>query len=165
MGYAAAQLDTVERRRAQEKTRPSFGVFDGAGLDSRARAGVSARFVARLKAVVVVACVLVTLGACRVALCSSTVTLLEQNASTRTDIKTAQTLEDDLKVQRSVLSSNSRIVRIATQNYGMVKSTDDETLDVSPDDSAESQDASDQSSSDGETTQDATEGVEASTEA
>lgn len=167
MANAAARIDVVERRRPREKARPSFGVVEGAGLDSRVREGVSAQFIGRLKMVVAAVCVFVVLGSCRVALCASTVSMLEQNASMRTDIKTAQTLEDDLKVQRSVLSSNSRIVRIATQNYGMVKAEDSETLDVtSSDESADatsSQDAS--ATTDGDTAQEATEASGASAEA
>ena len=37
----------------------------------------------------------------------------------------------DLKIERSVLSSSSRVNAIATQNYGMVLSTDTESMDAS----------------------------------
>lgn len=130
-GSEAVRLDAVERRRARESARPSLTVVSGKGLDARVRQGVSPQFLARIKMVSVVVVALVMLGAVRVALCSQTVSVLEANASTRTDIKTATALEDDLQVQRSVLSSNARIMRIATENYGMVLAGAGETLDVS----------------------------------
>ena len=42
----------------------------------------------------------------------------------RSELKEARSLQDDLRVQRSVLSSASRIDRIATQSYGMVLAGD-----------------------------------------
>ena len=58
----------VRRERTQVEQRPSFEVVTGGGLDARARAGVSPRFVARVRAVVALAAVLVVLGMARVAM-------------------------------------------------------------------------------------------------
>ena len=45
-------------------------------------------------------------------------------------IDEATSLNEQLRVQRSVLSSNSRISRIASQNYGMVLTSDAVTIDL-----------------------------------
>ena len=114
----------VRRERTQVEQRPSFEVVTGGGLDARARAGVSPRYVARVRAVVALAAVLVVLGMARVAITSATVALLTSNASLSEQISEAQTLNEQLRIERSVLSSNARISRIATQNYGMVLPTE-----------------------------------------
>ncbi|MCI1665541.1 MAG: cell division protein FtsL [Atopobiaceae bacterium] len=146
----AVRLDASEKRRPLPSDSPSFEVVEGAGLDARVRAGVSAQFVARAKMVIVIAVALVALGMCRVAITSATVSVLQSNSTARSDIKTAQALNDDLKVERSVLSSNSRISRIATQNYGMVFSTSTESMSITSDQAAATDDdASSATSSDG----------------
>lgn len=113
------------------RRRPSFEVVTGGGLDARAREGVSPQFVAKVRLVLTVAAALVVLGMARVALTSATVGMLQSNVELKTQIDDAQTLNDELRVERSVLSSNSRISRIATQNYGMVLSSDQETVTIS----------------------------------
>ena len=55
----------------------------------------------------------------------------EERYILRSQIKEAQTLNEDLQVEKSVLSSSSRISRIATQNYGMTLSTNREVVDLS----------------------------------
>ena len=74
--------------------------------------------------VLLVAALLVGLGLVRVTLTAATVGLLEQNSTLKTQIAEAQTLGSDLSIERSVLSSNARISRIATQNYGMLLPTE-----------------------------------------
>lgn len=128
-GSEAVRLDAPERRRHQnEKTARNLEVINGAGLDAGVRQGVSPKFLARLKVIVAAVCVFVVIGCARVALTSATVSALQANSSLRSQIKTAQSLQSDLVVQRSVLTSSSRIVRIATQNYGMVLATSSESL-------------------------------------
>ena len=108
------------RERVSQEPRRSFEVVPGGGLDARARRGVSPQFVARVRAALAVAALVIALGLVRVVLSSATVSLLEQNSALAEEIETAQTLSTDLRIERSVLSSNARISRIATQNYGMV---------------------------------------------
>lgn len=120
-----------ERRDERVEQRPSFSVVTGGGLDARARAGVSPQFLHRVRTVVVCALVFLALGACRVALSTATVSTLQANSALRSQIKEAQTLNEDLQVEKSVLSSSSRISRIATQNYGMTLSTNREVVDLS----------------------------------
>ncbi|SFX44508.1 cell division protein FtsL [Olsenella sp. kh2p3] len=120
-----------ERRDERVEQRPSFSVVTGGGLDARARAGVSPQFLSRVRTVVICALVFIALGACRVALSTATVSTLQANSALRSQIKEAQTLNEDLQVEKSVLSSSSRISRIATQNYGMSLSTNREVLDLS----------------------------------
>lgn len=120
-----------ERRDERVEQRPSFSVVTGGGLDARARAGVSPQFLQRVRTIVVCALVFIALGACRVALSTATVSTLQANSTLRSQIKEAQVLNEDLQVERSVLSSSSRISRIATQNYGMFLSTNREVLDLS----------------------------------
>lgn len=169
-GSEAVRLDAVERRRSQETPSRSFEVVEGSGLDARVREGVSPQFLAKAKVAIMVVCLVVTLGMCRVALTSATVSALESNSSIRTDIKTAQVLEDDLKVERSVLSSNSRITRIATQNYGMVYAGVGESMTIADDEVDASSDSSEQDSSsttqaDGDVTQVSDEGTAVNTKA
>ena len=125
-------MDAAERgyERLESESRPSFEVVSGGGLDARARAGVSPQFVARVRTVVIAAAVLILLGMARVALSAATVGLLQSNSDLATQISEAQTLNEQLRVERSVLSSNARISRIATQNYGMVLSSESVTVSV-----------------------------------
>lgn len=131
-GSEAYSMDVTERRRErlEQQAAPSFEVVTGGGLDARARAGVSPTFVARLRAVLVVAAALVALGMVRVGISAATVSLLGSNSALSSQIEEATTLNDQLSVQRSVLSSNARIARIATQNYGMVLTGDAVTIEV-----------------------------------
>ncbi|MBM6774966.1 cell division protein FtsL [Olsenella profusa] len=135
MRYQGSEAYNVEqaergRERLAREARPSFEVVTGGGLDARARAGVSPAFVARLRVAVAVAAVLIVLGMARVALTSATVSLLQDNAALSAQISEAQTTNEQLRIERSILSSNSRISRIATQNYGMVLPSQTVTLDL-----------------------------------
>lgn len=130
-GSEAQVLGSAARReRLERQAAPSFEVVDGGGLDARARAGVSPVFLARLRAVLLAAAVFIVLGMVRVGISAATVTLLSSNADLRAQIEESESLNDQLRVQRSVLSSNARISRIATQNYGMVLSSDAVTVDL-----------------------------------
>jgi cell division protein FtsL len=84
----------------------------------------------RIKLAVALVSLVVCLGACRVALSSATVSVLQDNSALQSTIETSQATESELKINRSVLSASSRIVRIATQNYGMTlaASTDEMSL-------------------------------------
>ena len=137
MRYQAAEaysMGAAERRREreqrQQQARPSFEVVSGGGLDARVRAGVSPVFVARVRAVVAVAAVLIVLGMARVSLSAATVTLLQSNSDLSAQISDTQTANEELMIERSVLSSNARITRIATQNYGMALPSGVVTLDL-----------------------------------
>lgn len=132
----AVRHNTRREVEVDVEQRPSFEVVTGGGLDARARAGVSPVFLSRVKAAVATSLFVLGLFACRVALTTATVSTLQSNASIKTEIKNAQSINDDLQVERSVLSSSSRISRIATQNYGMTLSTDREVIDVSATDAS-----------------------------
>lgn len=140
-GSAVANEEYIERGYALPQERPSFEVVSGGGLDARARRGVAPEFLARVKAVVACALVFFALGACRVALTSAAVAALQGNATLKTQITEAKTTNDSLMVERSALSSNARISRIATQNLGMVLSTDTETVTIGAAAEASSADA------------------------
>ncbi|HQE70007.1 MAG TPA: cell division protein FtsL [Atopobiaceae bacterium] len=125
MRSAAAQAigreEMLESRPERELgAGPRFEVVEGGGLDVRVRAGVSSEFLARVKMVVMAAVVLFVLGTLRVALTSATVAQLSSNAQARNQIETFETTNNNLRVERSLLGSATRIDRIATQNYGMV---------------------------------------------
>ena len=109
-----------ELERPYERPATSFEVVSGGGLDAQARRGVSHEFLARARTVAAVALFLFVLGLARVALSAATVSVLQANSDLTSQISEAQTLSSNLKIERSVLSSNARISRIATQNYGMV---------------------------------------------
>lgn len=158
-GSAVANEEYIESGYALPQERPSFEVVSGGGLDARARRGVAPEFLARVKAVVACALVFFALGACRVALTSAAVAALQGNATLKTQITEAKTTNDSLMVERSALSSNARISRIATQNLGMVLSTDTETVTIGAADAASSAAASDEvtAQADGDAAQSASE--------
>lgn len=158
-GSAVANEEYIERGYALPQERPSFEVVSGGGLDARARRGVAPEFLARVKAVIACALVFFALGACRVALTSAAVAALQGNAILKTQITEAKTTNDNLMVERSALSSNARISRIATQNLGMVLSTDTETVTIGAADAASSAAASDEvaAQADGDAAQSASE--------
>lgn len=131
VAYQAEGTATRRERNVSERAA-SFEVVSGGGLDAQARRGVSQQFVARVRAVVAVAAVLLVLGAARVAISSATVAMLTANEGLKTEISETETANGELKIARSVLSSNSRITRIATQNLGMVTPTSYEVLTVAP---------------------------------
>ncbi|MBQ3266679.1 MAG: hypothetical protein IJI16_07505 [Atopobiaceae bacterium] len=131
-GSEAVSLAYAERSQAYERAalRPAFEVVNGAGLDARVRQGVSDDFITKVRIALVAVVTVVVLGACRIGICAMTLTTLQSNSALRAEIKQAQALETDLKVTSSLLSDSSRIDRIATQNYGMVKVTDYETISI-----------------------------------
>ena len=155
-GSEAYKLDWAERRRERREAQsaPSFEVVSGGGLDARARAGVSPQFVARVRAVVLVAAALIVLGMARVALSSATVSLLSANSELSAQVEETQSINEQLRIQRSALASNSRISRIATQNYGMVLSGDFVAIDLDAEPAAEQ--ASDPTDGDAAQTTDVT---------
>ncbi len=162
-GSEAYRLDASEGALNQRRARPSFEVVEGAGLDARVRRGVSASFLARIRIVAVVAVILAVIGIARVGVFAAAVSVLSENATMRSDLKEARSTEDELKIERSVLSSSSRIDRIATQNYGMVRADSTEQMSAgsaaaAASDSSASDEGSDQAASDQATSDQATSG-------
>ena len=151
-GSEAYRLDASEGALNQRRARPSFEVVEGAGLDARVRRGVSASFLARIRIVAVVAVILAVISIARVGVFAATVSVLSENTTMRSDLKEARSTEDELKIERSVLSSSSRIDRIATQNYGMVRADSTEQMSAgsvaaAASDSSASDEGSDQATS------------------
>ena len=134
-GSEAYSLDVAERTRPQRSTRPSLEVVEGRGLDAQARSGVSPKTVARLKAFAVVLFAVVALAVCRVGLYAASAGVLSETTTMRSELKEAKATQDDLRVERSVLSSTSRISRIA-KSYGMVAEGSAEQMDASAADEA-----------------------------
>ena len=158
-GSEAYRLDASEGALYQRRARPSFEVVEGAGLDARVRCGVSASFLARIRIVAVVAVILAVISIARVGVFAATVSVLSENTTMRSDLKEARSTEDELKIERSVLSSSSRIDRIATQNYGMVRADSTEQMSTgsvaaAASDSSASDEGSDQAASDQATSDD-----------
>lgn len=152
-GSEAYRLDASEGALNQRRARPSFEVVEGAGLDARVRRGVSASFLARIRIVAVVAVILAVISIARVGVFAATVSVLSENTTMRSDLKEARSTEDELKIERSVLSSSSRIDRIATQNYGMVRADSTEQMSAgsaaaAASDSSASDEGPDQAASD-----------------
>lgn len=134
-GSEAIDLEYAERRRArqQRQAAPSFEVVSGGGLDAKVRSGVSYEFLVRVAVVCSIALALLVIGAVRVVLSTATVSALRANATLRTEVSEAQSLNDELKIERAVLSSSTRIGRIATQNYGMVFSGETMSVNIAED--------------------------------
>lgn len=158
-GSEAYRLDASEGALNQRRARPSFEVVEGAGLDAQVRRGVSASFLARIRIAAVVAVILAVIGLARVGVFAATVSVLSENTTMRSDLKEARSTEDELKIERSVLSSSSRIDRIATQNYGMVRADSTEQMSAcsaaaAASDSSASDEGSDQAASDQATSSD-----------
>lgn len=118
----AFELEEMLESRPERElgAEPRFEVVEGGGLDAHVRAGVSSEFLARVKMVVAAAVMLFILGTFRVALTSATVAQLSSNVEVREQIEDFETTNNNLRVERSLMSSATRIDRIATQNYGMV---------------------------------------------
>lgn len=129
MGTEAYDLDASRGAFAPQGAR-SFETIEGAGLDARERAGVSRQVLSTLKVLAALAAVFMVLSAARVGVFTYAATILSQNSTMRSELKEARSLQDDLRVQRSVLSSASRIDRIATQSYGMVLAGDSVKLAI-----------------------------------
>ena len=129
MGTEAYDLDASRGAFAPQGAR-SFETIEGAGLDARERAGVSRQVLSTLKVLAAIAAVFMVLSAARVGVFTYAATILSQNSTMRSELKEARSLQDDLRVQRSVLSSASRIDRIATQSYGMVLAGDSVKLAI-----------------------------------
>lgn len=120
-GSEAFDLDMQTSAHEEEPRRArSLYVVQGGHLDADARRGVSDRFVRNARLVVVAVVVLCVLGALRVFLTANTVALSQNNLKLQTEIRQANELNDELQAERSLLSSASRIKKIATQNLGMV---------------------------------------------
>lgn len=150
-GSEATRLDYIGEVAPQREARRSFEVVEGAGLDLRERSGVSSQFVARLKAATMALVVIAVLCIARIGVYSVAVGVLSSNATMRTELKTATDLADDLRIQRSVLSSTQRIDRIATQSYGMVLADGTEQMSATAataDDATATDDASDATAND-----------------
>ena len=109
MGTEAYDLDASRGAFAPQGAR-SFETIEGAGLDARERAGVSRQVLSTLKALAAVAAIFIVLSAARVGVFTYAATILSQNSTMRSELKEARSLQDDLRVQRSVLSSASRMV-------------------------------------------------------
>ena len=135
-GSEAVRLDYLGEATPRREQRTSFEVVEGAGLDHLERRGVSPQFIANLKLAAAVCVALVVLCVARIGVYSMAVGTLASNESMRSELRQTVALEDDLRIQRSVLSSTHRIDRIATQSYGMVAANGAEKLSVS--DSADS---------------------------
>ena len=88
--------------------------------DKKAPVMLIARIALAVAAALLVAAFFLALNLVRVAISAATVSVLQANADLATQISEAETLSSNLRIERSVLSSNARISRIATQNYGMV---------------------------------------------
>ena len=138
-GSEATRLDAPERGRLTH-SGPALEVVEGAGLDADARRGVSARFWGLWRASIVLVVCLACLFGVRVALLSAAVPVLSENSSMRSELKQAQDQIDGLQIERSVLASNSRVERIATQVYGMVKAGGTEQMDAADAASAPAED-------------------------
>lgn len=166
-GSEAVRLDGAEVRQPQRRPapQPSFQVLPGGGLDARARRGVDPQFVAHLRLCVLAVVLLVAIGGVRVALSAATVSSLETTSSLRSEISDAKDLNSELQIERSVDASAQRIIRIATENYGMILATNVDSISIGSAQQASTNDQSDSAES-GQAASDATDGQQdASTDA
>lgn len=125
-----------EDARPSSVQRPHFGVIEGRGLDAKVREGVGFAFLNKIKLIVSVVVICAAIGFARVGLLSAQVVLLQQNARMSAAIDQAELHNNELKVERSILSNSSRIGRIATQSYGMVLPEQVDTINLDSDSSS-----------------------------
>lgn len=127
---AAVAFEASNHVRADERkrTRVPLSVLIGDGLDARVREGISTYFAFAARIAVAVIGLWCACGLVMVMFSVQTAGLLHSNQKISQEIQQAQNLRDQLKIERSVLSSNARIGRIATQNYGMNLSADQVTV-------------------------------------
>ena len=118
-GSEAYRLDMAERQ-AQRQGHEPFSIVEGGGRDAREREGVSARFMGRIRLALVCIVAIIALGVARVVLTTATVTALQANSVTQTELSDAQALNVSLRITNAELSNSARIDQIATENYGMV---------------------------------------------
>lgn len=134
MRYRGSEAFDLDREGALGRPRAgedsSLVVVEGGHLDAEARRGVSREFLRRARIAVVAVVVLCALGALRVALTAGTVTLLQNDLELRSQIEEARDLNEDLRAERSLLSSGKRITSIATEVYGMVYNPATTSLEV-----------------------------------
>ena len=120
IGSEATRLDVYRGESLQQQRQATLRTVAGEGADARARAGVTSEFLAKYKAFLVVVAIVGVLCVARVGTFALAAGIMADNATMRTQIEESTTLANQLRIQRSVLSSTSRIDRIATQTYGMV---------------------------------------------
>ncbi|MBR3327931.1 MAG: cell division protein FtsL [Atopobiaceae bacterium] len=101
-------------------SRANFTAIEGESLDANARQGVRPLFMRIVSCLVAVALVAFAFGGTAVWLTSGTVAILQQNNALSSQIKDTRNLNDDLRIECSLLSRSERISQIATQNLGMV---------------------------------------------
>lgn len=119
-GSEAYSLDASERVRRRRAARPSFEVVEGRGLDAQVRRGISAKSKTRYKRFAVALAVVLAVAVVRLGLLAAAEATLANNSAMRNQITQADNERNELEIEHSVLSSSSRIDRIATQTYGMV---------------------------------------------
>lgn len=124
------------QRSTSFEPQQNFEVVVGGGLDTQARKGVSEAFLSHIKWIVLAVSFVVALGMVRVSLLALSVSALQNNMKLSSSIEQAQFKNGELKVERSILSSSSRIGRLATQAYGMVLPTETDTIDITQTDVA-----------------------------
>lgn len=124
---AEARYEQVAPRPSTHE-RPNLEVLSGSGLDSLARAGVGRAFLHNAKLIAAIVLTVCALGLVRVGIFAMSAGVLNATATIRSQVEDARVTESNLQIEHSTLSSSGRIDRIATQNYGMVKATENEVM-------------------------------------
>lgn len=164
MNYTASEatrLDVYRGESLQQQRRATLRTVDGEGADAKVRAGVSAEFLSKLKVFFAVLGVVGVLCVARVGTFAVAASIMADNATMRTQIEESTTLANQLRIQRSVLSSTSRIDRIATQSYGMVAAESTEQMTAGAT-SVAAEEASAEDAAEQETSEQAAEQTQAS---
>lgn len=143
-GSEATRLDVYRGESLQQQRQATLRTVAGEGADARARAGVTSEFLAKYKAFLVVVAIVGALCVARVGTFALAAGIMADNATMRTQIEESTTLANQLRIQRSVLSSTSRIDRIATQTYGMVAADSAEQMTAGAASAAAEQQAAEQ---------------------
>ncbi len=133
MSYRAEALELDGLEQEYERRKVTLTPVEGGRLDARARREAPPLLSRVVVFLAVAALVIFAAGGLSVALTSGTVGLLRESAQTAANIKELHAENDDLRIERSLLTGSERISRIATQNLGMVYASDANTIELEED--------------------------------
>ncbi|MDO4537177.1 MAG: cell division protein FtsL [Coriobacteriales bacterium] len=121
-GSEAYLLDGVASPYEDRNAR--LVAHEGGRLDEQARSGVAPDALTMVRVAVALIVALFIIGSVSVTLTTDTVALLQKNAEVSSQIKEFTAVNDDLRIEYSLLTGSERIARIATQKLGMSYAND-----------------------------------------
>lgn len=132
IGYGQS-FDQSEAAQWRASQQPQFGVIDGSASQEAPSKILSPTAQTALSAARVIGIALVVFCIAAVAIMGVTRIVMEQDRTITSEITDAQAQGRQLEVQVAVNEDSSRIIRLATQAYGMVPADQTTLIEVSGD--------------------------------